>query len=328
MAKCSEVVRRIGAAGGRTLRLGLTAVAVAVLASCGGGTSQIDQFNPDRIIAFGDELSVTLPDGRKYLANQFDEDDAPDCTLAPTWVQYLAGGYGLAFPQCNPDNLPTNSEIRATPGAKVSDFEQQVQDYVDGGGTFDRSKLVTVLVGMNDVLELYARYPEESRDSLIEQARQRGEALAARMNTIAEAGGRILVSNAPDMGLSPFALAEQAANDDIDRARFLSDLSTALNVRMSARIIADGRFFGIIFADDLVRAQVKSPASYGLINATEGVCAVALPDCTSDTLVEVDADETQPSGINYLWADDTRPGASFHSQLGINARNRIDNLPF
>jgi outer membrane lipase/esterase len=317
MAKCSGVVRRVGAAA-------LT----ALLVSCGGGTSQIDEFKPTSVIAFGDELSMLLPDGRKYAINQLDEDGVRDCAVLPMWVQYVASGYGLVFPQCNPDNLPTTSEIRATVGATVADFENQVQAYIDDGGTFDRTKLVTVMVGMNDVLELYSRYPTESRESLIEQARDRGEALAERMNTIAEAGGRILVSNAPDMGLSPFATAEKAANDDIDRAAFLSELSTALNVRMSARIIADGRSFGIIFADDLVRAGVKAPSSLGMVNATTPLCTVALPDCTTDTLIEAGEDESEPTASTYLWADDTRLSNGFHVQLGSNALNRIENLPF
>ena len=56
------------------LRKGLAAVAtlfmLAGLASCGGG-GQVVPFDPDRIVAFGDELSVIRTDGTKYSINAF-----------------------------------------------------------------------------------------------------------------------------------------------------------------------------------------------------------------------------------------------------------------
>ena len=56
-------------------------LALAGMASCGGG-GQVDPFVPNRILAFGDELSVIQPDGRKYTVNAFRITDAT--TSPPT----------------------------------------------------------------------------------------------------------------------------------------------------------------------------------------------------------------------------------------------------
>ncbi|MFZ8258162.1 hypothetical protein ACO1KT_14625, partial [Staphylococcus aureus] len=48
--------------------LGVAVVAAAALiAGCGGGgTSQIDPFKPNRVIAFGDQSGAVLQNGKKF----------------------------------------------------------------------------------------------------------------------------------------------------------------------------------------------------------------------------------------------------------------------
>ena len=68
--------------------------------------------------------------------------------------------------------------------------------------------------------------------------------------------------------------------------------------------------------------MVKSPASFGLEEAEQAVCTVALPDCTASTLVE---DAT--SG-NSLWADDRQFAYGGQQRLGSLALDRARNNPF
>ncbi|MEN9418641.1 MAG: hypothetical protein RI988_2261, partial [Pseudomonadota bacterium] len=52
----------------------LLAGAAVLLASCGGGTSQIQAFQPPRLVAFGDEASALGANGRKYAVNALTTD--------------------------------------------------------------------------------------------------------------------------------------------------------------------------------------------------------------------------------------------------------------
>ena len=82
-------------------RLAGIVVSVAMLASCGGGTAQIEPFAPTRMITFGDEWSVITSDGRKYAVNGFLVDNVTrDCNSLPIWTQVVAAFYGFGFPEC------------------------------------------------------------------------------------------------------------------------------------------------------------------------------------------------------------------------------------
>src|ERR1700761_4842034 len=80
--------------------------ALAVLASCGGGTYQQQAFVPARILTFGDESSrLEGPQGLKYSINGISSTTRqPDCTLKPLWTQILANSYAqvnLVYSNCN-----------------------------------------------------------------------------------------------------------------------------------------------------------------------------------------------------------------------------------
>jgi outer membrane lipase/esterase len=87
-----------------------TLTALCALAACGGGDTQ-EPFRPNRVLAFGDELSYIEADGRKYSINAYKITDSTtnpptqsttelDCTRSPVWVQTVATGFGLAFDRC------------------------------------------------------------------------------------------------------------------------------------------------------------------------------------------------------------------------------------
>ncbi len=299
------------------------ALAVAVVAGCGGGTSAVTAFEPTRLLSFGDEYSVFESDGSRYTINALDASGEIDCTLTPIWVQDVASQVNLTFPECNPlgDPDPTASSF-AQANAKVADVVGQVESYTARGGTFDSLTLVTVLAGTADVLEQYPLYETEGEAALLAALKLRGERLGELVNDIVNAGARVIVVTNPDVGRSPFALAQQARFTDTDRAALLSRMNDSFNRAMLLKLPNDGRLIGLVQADDQVRSASRFPGSYGLSNAASGACDVALPLCTTDTLV-VDASVT-----THLWADDTRLGPVLQQRIGQLAADRVANNPF
>ena len=108
-------------------------------------------------------------------------------------------------------------------------------------------------------------------------------------------------------------------------AALLTRLTLALNGQMRVNILNDGRYVGLVLADEMVQTAVRLPVIYGLSDGdgvTKGVCAVALPNCTSATLV------TGGNADTWLWADDLRVGRVAHVQIGAQAASRAINNPF
>ena len=314
--------------GGSRLR-GRALLAAATLAlglsACGGGTSQIDPFAPTRIIAFGDETSAITAQGKKYTVNGLDTTTLlSSCVVNPIWVQSVADGFGLIFPQCNPSNLAAPTGLMyATSGAKVADVAAKIDAHFSVS-SFGSKDLVTILVGANDVLELYGQFPAQSQASLIDAVKTRGRALGDQVNRIANAGGRVIIATLPDMGVTPFALKQKAANVDTDRAAFLSSLTTEFNTAMRLTILNDGRLIGLVLADEAIQATVRYPAAFGYVNVTDAVCltTIAVQDCTTNTLV------TDGSASTWLWATDTLLSPAGQTRIGSLALSRAKNNPF
>lgn len=297
--------------------------AVVLTASCGGGTSQQEVFVPQRLLVFGDDNSVITQNGRKYSVNGLTDAGVFDCALEPIWVQQLAGVYGFVFAECNPNAVASpQARMLAGVGAKVADVSAQVEAQVAAGGFRDRD-LATVLAGGNDVLELYRQYPSLSEATLIAEAGARGRRLALVVNRLVQLGVKVVVSDLPDMGMTPYALSERAlGGSGFDRAALITRLTVAFNEQLGVNIVLDGRFVGLVQAQLRFEAIARFPASSGLSNITQPVCLVALPDCTSATLV--------PGTVTsqYLWADDTRLAPGGHAQLATLAADRARRNPF
>ncbi len=294
----------------------------AMMAGCGGGTTQFEPFVPEQYVAFGDESSVIESDGRRHTVNPLNTAGAIDCAVEPIWTQAVAQHYTFVFQQCNP-GLATafKAQMRATAGARVDDLKIQIDNQVERGG-FAANSLVTVLVGANDVFELYSRYPAQSEEQLATELGARGERLAAQVNRLVGLGARVIVSTVPDLGLSPYATQQKAAFTDTDRAALITRLTAALNSRVRVSIVNDGRFIGLVLGDEAVQSIVRQPTAFGVTNAASAVCTVALPDCTSQTLVSTGASAT------WLWADDRHLAFAGQTRLGALAVARAVGNPF
>lgn len=300
-------------------RAALATIAGVLLASCGGGTTQVEPFVPSRYIAFGDELSAFEPDGRKYTVNAFNAAaTAYDCTLNPLWIQTVASIYGFQFAQCPVGTADAKAVSRAAPNARAAELKLQIDAQEQLG--FTATDLVTVLVGTNDVKEIYEARGSSTEDALLALARERGVAIALQVNRLVNLGAKVIISTTPDVGLTPYAVSKGATD-----AALLSRLSAAMNGRIRVNILNDGRFVGLVLADELVQTAVRFPSAYGLadgVGVTTAACSVALPNCDSKTLVV---------GANvdgWLWADELRLGLVAHRQLGSLAAARAQNNPF
>jgi hypothetical protein len=298
------------------------ALCLGLIAACGGSTSQVEPFVPGRLLVFGDDSSAITQVGRKYGVNGLDGSGVLDCTSQPLWVQSLAAVYGFEFAECNPTSAEPKAFMRAFAGARVADVAAQVEAQVAAGGFRDKD-LATVLAGTNDVFDLYAQYPGRSVDSLLAEARARGETLAGVVNRLVGLGVKVVVSDLPDLGLSPYARAEKALDPTgLDRAALITNLGQAFSEQLGVKVILDGRFVGLVQAQLRFRSIGVSPGSFGLANITDSVCTVALPNCTTATLL-TGADPAQ-----YLWADDTRLSTGGHTQLATLAVDRARRNPF
>ncbi len=314
----------------RRARLSVAAIAAcaaaAMVAACGGGTSQFEPFIAERVFAFGDDASTLRADGTRYSVNGLDATTGVfDCRLEPLWVQIVASYYGFVFAECNvatPVAVP-KAFMRAVAGAKVADVAAQVEAQAAAGGLRDKD-LALVLAGANDVLELYAQYPAVPEAALINEARARGERMAAVVNRLVALGAKVIVSNLPDMGMSPFARAEALANASggFDRAALISRLTTAFNERLGVKVLLDGRFVGLVQMDLRTQSAARSPASFGFSSVSTAACTVAPPDCTTATLI------TGATAGAYLWADGTRLSSGGQGSLATLALERAQRNPF
>jgi len=301
-------------------RAAIAAIAVALAASCGGGIQQIEPFVPQQVIVLGDETNLLTPDGKRYGINGLDANGVFDCRFLPIWTQSVAGAWGYVFDQCNPGAItPTRGVMRATFNAKAADLDAQIDAQLATAAPTSKD-LFTVLVGMHDIIELYEQFPTRSEADLAADLRARGNHVAQQINRLVDLGARVIVSTVPDLGLTPYALTQEAANPG--RAALLTRLTGDFNARVRVDILQDGRFVGLLITDDLILQMVKSPSSYGLANVTGAACTTAVPDCTTLTLV------AGATSATHLWADDRRLGPVAHSQLYQLAVTRAQRNPF
>jgi lysophospholipase L1-like esterase len=311
-----------------------------LLASCGGG-GQVEPFVPTRVLAFGDELSAIEADGRKYTINAFKITDATttpptesttelDCARNPIWIQAVAASFGLAFDRCLGTATGASGQVLAQVGQKVADLPAQIAAVQ--GNPLGEKDLALVMIGMNDVLELYARYPTTDRATLLDEARARGSALGQQINQLALSGPAVVVLTVPDIGLSPFAIAENTNTGDATRSALIQDLVEVLNNRMSATLINDGRLIGLVYADTELQNNVKFPLTYGLANVVDAACLASapLPGCTTATLVPADTTTgaAAATATTWLWADDLRLSPIGQARLGLLAASRARSNPF
>ena len=306
---------------------------LVALASCGGGTYQVHAFVPARIIVFGDESnSLVTTQGLKYSINGLSTTTGQvDCTVNPLWMQVLASSYNISFPNCNSQEVASPTGVdNSTLNATVSDVATQVAAF-QAGDSFNSDDLVTVWVGVHDVLNEYQTNGSgDDVNSLVNTVRGNAQSLAGIINGIVATGAKVIVLTIPDMSDSPYAFTENQRGD-FDRGTLLSQMSSGFNNALRSTIVNDGSKIGLVLVDDIVRGAVRNPGGSGLIaapNATYGCINLNLPpNCSSNTL-NTDPSKNSSADTIWLWADPTHLGSWAQAQIGNQAQGRAHSNPF
>lgn len=323
--------------GTGALRASCIALFSALLVSCGG--EDLVPFSPARLIVFGDEASVivagaTPADGRKYTINYADDTTgAVDCGRNPIWIQVLAIGYKISFAECPfPVEATQVGYIRAKVGATGSgnsdiDLTAQITRQLalpaSEGGGINSTDLVTVYVGVNDVVAALERFKAglTTYDEAISEAEAAGETIALQINRIANAGGKVITATVPDVSATPYGNAQTVENTAL-----LLALTQRVNARMLVTIDNDGRKIGLIEINPYLIAVVGNPLVYGYLDVREAACVPLDPpdplECTNKTL------QPDATSYNWLWASSLQLAPGGHAQLGSLAASRAANQPF
>jgi len=332
--------------------LGAALLSAGLLAACGGSTSRVDQFNPERLIVLGDEMSALVDrdnngNGYNFAMNGLNSGDTTNSTIAcnlttqSIWVQRLASSFGLVFKECNPSALSEDrlqAYMLAKYGATVRTLQPQVDAFQANivHDALNSKDLITVLVGVNDIVEIYKDNLSYSAEGeKIAEAQNRGAQVGALVNQLAGLGPRVLVSQIFDVGLSPWALLQGSAE-----AKTMTAMSDAFNTGLRLALINDGTKIGLLSLNDIVANLNR----YGGYNTSDLACnedhvetingvdadadgyldgGDALGTCTTATVT------SDTAATKSLWADGLRLIAPLaHAQLGSAAISRAVNNPF
>ena len=281
---------------------------------------------PARILVFGDESSrLEGAQGLKYSINGISPATRPDRLhgRSRSGRRRSPTRYGLVFANCNPNaSFDTDAIDNTTVNGTVADVVQKVAAF-QAGDTFNGNDLVTIWVGMNDILNDYQANASRRRDRAAgghEASRaRRSPASSTRSPTPAR---KVLMLTVPDMSYSPFGYTE-AQRGDFDRAKLLSDMSTQFNLGLRSNILNDGSKIGLVLVDDLVRNAVRSPGSFGLIALANQTLRLPRHRAAAHLHEQHAAQRPVdgPAGARpaFMWADATHLGSTLQAQIGSQA---------
>jgi lysophospholipase L1-like esterase len=300
------------------------------------------------MIVFGDEASLLVApstpngiDARKYTNNGLVPGTTlpqnVDCRVNRLWVQELALEYSLVFAECNPDNAPVTAQMRATAGAKVADVVTAVDAFLATSAPVP-TDLITMMVGTNDIVELYNGVISSSlgRDAAVAaaltEARARGLAFAGQINRLVNSNntkGRVMYSTVPYLNTTPFGQSKSTADRSL-----LNSLTQSFNDGIRTResdggVKTNGRSLGFLdAAQTLFNIYDEVDRRGGDVDSITNVRAAA---CQNTVNLLLCTDRTLVSGATYvshLWAGDINFSAAGHIILGDDAVNLATGLPW
>jgi outer membrane lipase/esterase len=253
----------------RRALLAAACLSAVVVAACGGGTV-VSQFNPNRIVAFGDAFSDVGQRGTRYTIN--------DATTV-SWNERIATRYGLTLrpSAAGGSGYGTGSaRVSAVPDAAgdaaTPSIAQQVDTFL-AQSTFGPNDLVLINAGIGDIVaETAAVNGGTSTDAQAQAAVEQAAAdLAAQVKKIVTAGAQhVGVVGSFDLGRTPWAT-------QTGQAARLSNLSAQYNIRLKTDLFSFNIADRVLYIDaefyyNLVVQNVGSATYGGINNITDLAC--------------------------------------------------------
>lgn len=228
------------------------------------------------------------------------------------WAEYLAGFYGTNAVSDNQGGSNysvggalTDSNTGSVLGPIPAMTTQLTSYLAKTGGRADANALYTVWGGANDLF-VAAANPGQAQAIV-------GAAVAAQagiISTLQGAGARyVLVSTAPDLGLTPLYRAQGAV-----ASATATQLAATYNSSLFGGLAATG--LSVIPLDNfhLLQEVVSNPAPYGITNVTGTACQ---PQLTAQSLTCNPATYVDPTAPDtYAFADGVHPSSKTHAIIG------------
>lgn len=307
----------------RSLLAGLCASA-AVLAACGSSSTE-SAIKPQRFIAFGDGFAdVGQVNGRSYSINDGSINN---------WTREVAARYGLDLKPVSAGGTSYaqgNARISTSPdaagNASTPTLTQQIDRFL-AQPQWQTDDVILISAGTSDLIAGMAAVQAGSlsEDQYLAASRQAGQALAAQVKRLSDAGGKhIVVTGSYDMSRSPWAKGS-AKRDLIGKA------STAFNQGLLVQMEPLGKTVLYVDLAYYVNVFEGTPGGYGFENANDPICTsvdsgagigigsgeINSALCTDSTLV-AGADARR-----YLFADKVYLTPSGQRQFGTYAYDKL-----
>lgn len=333
---------------------GLSLLAAALLAACGGGD---DKPSYSRVVSFGDSLSdvgtyatpalVASTGGGKYLVNG---------PTGKVWIELVAARVGAGAPCAAQVGLESSGPLAglaAAPVTKVDCFgyaqggarvtnpvgpankallalgntdgylgqltvpvTTQIQRHLANGG-FKSKDLVLVWAGGNDVfMNLGAVGAGGSATAAVTAMATAGTELANLVKSIQAQGAlRIVVATAGDVNKTPYGSTLPAATQGL-----VTSMTKAYNDALTAGLAGNS---GVVLVDAYTRSQdqATNPSKFGVSNATTPACDLVKASlgslgCSAATLIPGDVSK-------FLFADGVHPSPYGHQLIADYVMERL-----
>lgn len=307
--------------------LAAACASAAFLTACGSSTVE-SAVTPQRVLVFGDAVADTGQKGSAYTVN------LTDGSLL-NWTAQFASNWGLSVKpasQGGTNYAQGNARISASPDAAGNASTPTLVQQIDGflaAQKFGSSEFVLVSAGTADMIAGMAAVQagQLSAANYTAQARQWGEALAAQIIRMTQAGAQhVVVSGIYNLSKTPWAAA-------MGQVALLDAASTAFNTGLKVALKDQGKQVAYVDFELYVNSYVNAPGSYGFDNATTPVCTsidagngigigtyqVNSALCTAATLVP-GADPNR-----YVFADSVYLAPSGQRQFGTYAVSMVRN---
>lgn len=266
------------------------------------------------------------------------------CSDQRLWTQIVANNYGLGFQN---NGCPMESRggavSYAVAGAKVADVAAQAAAH---RAELDRTTLVTILAGQNDVLEEFAAIRNTDAQHNAAKARMfaKGRELAAVVNDLVKTGARVLIVTLPDLGRSPYGLS--FGGRESAGAMLLTELVKSFNNGFvgAGGVLNDGTKIGLVKFDDYAQQLLDDADGYDFDNVTGPYCTASRDPATGTALAAGAEPYTDAASLafaqgcynmsgsadpyKYFWADAVRLSPRVHSLLGAFAFDRAEEDAF